>query len=266
MHKLLRCVWLFGLLCCAIDVRAQGDQTSIRVNISSGSTGAWLHLPDDYSTTSTNYPLLIFLHGLGEAGTDLNLVLAHGVPRMIANGAKMQYTVNGKLFKFIVVSPQIPSGWSNEQDIQNLINDVKSRYRIDANRIYLTGLSAGGAGTWNFAASGAKYASNLAALVPVSAAGIDDSKLPGLCTLAGCNVPVWAIGGNLGADLTFLTFLQNYTADINACNPATKAITTVYQGTGHDDGTWDRAYDTAHKYQNPNIYEWMLQYSRTDAA
>ena len=249
---------------CSKTISAQGDQTAIQVKIyySGGTNGAWLHLPDDYKETSEKYPLLVFLHGVGEGGTNVNAVLAHGVPKMIANGAKMQYTVNGKLFKFIVVSPQIPNGWANEENVQSVIDDMKARYRVDENRVYLTGLSAGGAGTWNYLASGKKFADNLAALVPVSAAALGDDKLDGLCVAAASNVAVWALGGDQGGDRTFLRFLNDYTQRINNCNPKVKAITTVYAGNGHDDGTWDKAYDPDHKYQNPNIYEWMLQYNR----
>jgi len=142
---------------------SQGDQTKIAVTMNSSSTlNAWLHLPDDYGQTTQQYPLLIFIHGVGEGG-NINDVLRHGVPKMIANGAKMQYTVGGKLFKFITVSPQIVGGWANQQTIQKLIEEMKRLYRVDASRIYLTGLSAGGYGVLNYVASGKEYSDNLAA-------------------------------------------------------------------------------------------------------
>ncbi|GAA3944684.1 T9SS type A sorting domain-containing protein [Chitinophaga oryziterrae] len=244
--------------------RAQGDQTKITVNLATGvTTGAWLHLPDDYSTTSTSYPLIIFLHGVGEGGTDLNVVLSHGLPKIIANGAKMQFTVGGKLFKFITVSPQIPNGWASETMIQNVLNDIKSRYRIDASRIYLTGLSAGGYGTLNYVASGATYANNLAAIVPVSTAAIDASKVAGLCNVASGSIGSWFLCGD---NDSFIDNQITYVADINKCGPKYPAIATTYAGGTHSDNVWDKAYDATHAYQSPNIYEWMLQYSRASAG
>lgn len=238
--------------------RAQGDQTKITVKLATGvTTGAWLHLPDDYGSTSTTYPLIIFIHGLGEAGTDVNAVLAHGVPKIIAQGAKMQFTVGGKLFKFITVSPQIPNGWASAGMVQSILDDIKSRYRIDASRIYLTGLSAGGYGTLNYVASGTTYANNLAAIVPVSSAAIDN--VAGLCNIASSNVASWFL---CGSNDSFIDIQKNYITKINSCSPKYPAIGTSYAGGTHSDNVWDKAYDVTHTYQSPNIYEWMLQYTK----
>jgi PKD repeat protein len=243
---------------------AQGDQTAITVKLNAyQTTGAWLHLPDDYKSTSSSYPLLIFLHGVGEGGTNVYDVLKHGVPKVIANGAKMQYTVNGKLFKFIVVSPQIPNGWASATAMQSIIDDIKARYRVDASRIYLTGLSAGGYGVLNYVASGSNYSDNLAAIVPVSPAAIDKTKFAGLCNIASSKVAMWTL---CGTSDSFIKNLRNYTADVKACGATIVPITTEYAGGGHDDGVWDKAYDAGHTYQNPNIYEWMLKYSRNNSG
>lgn len=244
--------------------KAQGDQTAITVKLNAyQTTGAWLHLPDDYKSTSSSYPLLIFLHGVGEGGTNVKDVLVHGVPKIIANGAKMQYTVNGKLFKFIVVSPQIPNGWASATAVQSIIDDIKAKYRVDASRIYLTGLSAGGYGVLNYVASGSNYSDNLAAIVPVSPAAIDKSKFGGLCNIASSKVAMWTLCGTADG---FINNQRNYTADVKGCNASITPITTEYPGGGHDDGVWDKAYDPNHTYQNPNIYEWMLQYSRNSSG
>ncbi|SFE92743.1 Por secretion system C-terminal sorting domain-containing protein [Chitinophaga sp. CF118] len=240
--------------------QAQGDQTKITVKLATGvTTGAWLHLPDDYSSTTTSYPLIIFIHGVGEAGTNVNDVLLHGLPKIISKGAKMQFTVGGKLFKFITVSPQITNGWASADMIQSILDDVKSRYRIDASRIYLTGLSAGGYGTLNYVASGTNYSNNLAAIVPVSSAAIDAAKVPGLCNVASSNIASWFL---IGSGDSFLDIQKNYVTKINGCSPKYPALSTIYTGGTHSDNVWDKAYDATHTYQSPNIYEWMLQYSK----
>src|SRR5437763_13506878 len=114
-------------------------------------------LPTDYSSTKEKYPLIIFLHGSGEGGDGVgglwNLV-KYGLPMMIANGFNPEAVspTDGKNYKFIVVSPQAPSvaHWSYAWgSVQWVLQDVMSRYRIDPNRIYVTGISAGGAGTWS---------------------------------------------------------------------------------------------------------------------
>lgn len=242
---------------------AQGDQTSISITMNSwgGTTGAWLHLPDDYNSTSERYPLILFFHGVGEGGTDVNKVLVNGLPKAIANGAKMQFTVNGKLFKFIVVSPQASSGWMNAQGVDAVLEFIKSKYRIDESRVYLTGLSAGGYAAWNYVSAGSNYAQKIAAVVPVSAAGVDNEA--GLCNFASSNVKLWTL---CGSNDQFIDVVDKYLNIINACNPQTKAIKTITQGAGHSGSFWDQAYSVTNTYNNPNIYQWMLQYSRADVG
>ena len=111
-------------------------------------------LPADYNSTNDSYPLIIFLHAGGEGGDGLKglyNLLNVGLPREIAEGWDPQ-AVNpedGKNYQFIVVSPQAPakSGWSySYTHVKNILPDVISRYRVDTNRIYLMGISAGGGG------------------------------------------------------------------------------------------------------------------------
>ncbi|WP_212004141.1 PKD domain-containing protein [Chitinophaga sp. HK235] len=243
---------------------AQGDQTAIKVKVtpSGMTTNAWLHLPDDYSTTNTNYPLIIFLHGLGEGGTDINAVLGQGLPKAIANGAKMNFTVGGKSYKFIVVSPQIEGGWAKDFMVQAVLEDIKARYRVDVSRVYLTGLSAGGYGTWNYVTSSKAYADNIAAIVPVSPAAISAEQANSLCnTIVAAGVPVWSFAGSGSSDAAFLSNMQSYEQKYNSCNPDVKAVSRIVYGSGHDAGTWDKVYNPGHTYQQPNIYEWMLQFT-----
>jgi hypothetical protein len=264
---------LFGVFLLALSFNfpyhcfAQGDQTRINVKVTPNgtTTGAWLHLPDDYNNTTEKYPLIIFLHGVGEGSGDLSVVLNQGLPKAIANGAKMNFTVGGKLFKFIVVSPQIMGGYSKEFMIKALLEDLKAKYRIDESRVYLTGLSAGGGGTWNYASYNIEDANTLAAMVPVSPSDIEPAQLDNLCnTVVAANVRVWQFsgGGTGGNEPFFRSKLEIYEKKYNSCNPSVKAISTIVSNGGHGPDTWDVAYDVTHKYQNPNIYEWMLQYSK----
>src|ERR1700712_525038 len=135
-----------------------------------------LSLPEGYDADTTRrWPLMIFLHGSGESGNDLEKVKAHGPPKLIAAGKK---------FPFIVISPQAADesfGWEAET-LFRLLLSIKQAYRVDEERIYLTGLSMGGFGTWALAL---KHPQEFAAIAPVCGGGdtTDSWKLR--------NIPVW---------------------------------------------------------------------------
>src|SRR5688572_30198460 len=104
-----------------------------------------LYLPKDYSATSKkSWPLMLFLHGAGERGTNLTKVAVHGPPKLVAQGKRD--------LPFIIVSPQCSSGerWKTEL-LSALLDDVVAKHRVDKKRIYVTGLSMGGYGTWALA-------------------------------------------------------------------------------------------------------------------
>lgn len=123
--------------------------------------GYLLSKPDGYEADHTQkWPLLVFLHGAGERGDNLSALKRHGPPKLIAEGKK---------FPAIVVSPQCPSGqvW-NPHGIKALVDKVSSTHRIDPTRIYLTGLSMGGFGTWETAT---EYPDTFAAIIPICGGG-----------------------------------------------------------------------------------------------
>jgi predicted peptidase len=104
-----------------------------------------LSLPKGYGEKDQQWPLMLFLHGAGERGSDLNLVKQHGPPKLIEQG---------KDLPFIVVSPQCPTGlwWPELLDTLNaLLDEIESKYDVDPSRVYLTGLSMGGFGSWSLA-------------------------------------------------------------------------------------------------------------------
>src|SRR5688572_12416699 len=95
-----------------------------------------LYLPENYDQdTSFKWPLVMFLHGSGESGADLQKVKVHGPPKLVEQGKK---------FPFILVSPQsdFGSGWNIDQ-LYLLLQDLKKNKRVDDKRVYLTGLSMG---------------------------------------------------------------------------------------------------------------------------
>jgi predicted esterase len=227
------------------------------------STGDYLgfleYKPADYSSnTTTKYPLIIFLHGIGERGngtTMLQDVTCCGIPRIIRLGNKMRFTWNGKTETFLVLSPQCPEkyGMWPAVFITELINYAKANLRIDPNRIYLTGLSMGGGGTLRFISTAAEQPKQLAAAATICApCTFSNPVYP-----ADAHLPYW--GFHAADDPTAPVSCTEYAVkrmnDVNA-NP--KPLLTIWPTGGHI--VWDRVYtDTAYKYDGVvNIYEWFL--------
>lgn len=195
-----------------------------------------IYLPDDYGKAEKQWPLMIFLHGVGERGHDLNKVKAHGPAKLVEQGKKLS---------FIVVSPQCPDNawWPYIGDRVNaLIDDVLEHYSVDENRVYLTGLSMGGYGTW--AISG-MYPQRFAAIAPICGGGVPFTAF----NLK--NVPVWAFHG----DKDPVVPLSQSQDMVNAVKQVGgDAKLTVYPGVGHD--SWTQTYS------NDELYEWLLSHSR----
>ncbi|HUG20786.1 MAG TPA: phospholipase, partial [Planctomycetaceae bacterium] len=119
----------------SLAVAEDGQQKSKLETQVEVSVDYLLSLPTDYESKEA-WPLVLFLHGAGERGNDLELVKKHGPPKLIAAG---------KEFPFIVVSPQCPENrWWEPIELVALLDDVSSRHKVDPDRIYVTGLSMGG--------------------------------------------------------------------------------------------------------------------------
>lgn len=156
---------------------ADGTQTAVQLGTTSAPYGFYEYLPIGYDDDPNElWPVVIFLHGAGEKGngtTELYKVLVNGPPKNINNGTH---------YPAIVISPQSP-GWWNVNNLDLMVEYVKSNYRVDLDRIYMTGLSMGGGGTWSYAAA---HADKLAAIVPIAGA---DTNPRGHLTK---DVPTWA--------------------------------------------------------------------------
>ena len=189
-----------------------------------------LYLPNDYDEKES-WPLLMFLHGSGERGDDLELVKKHGPPKLV--GA-------GKSFPFIVVSPQCPKyhRWQPLM-LDALLDDLIKRHKIDENRVYLTGLSMGGQGTWNWAAHSPK---RFAAIVPICGRG---DRTAGEIL---ADMPTWVFHG---AKDTAVPLDTSETMVKAMMKHGGKPKFTIYPEAGHD--SWTESYE------NPQLYEWLLK-------
>ncbi|MCC7004118.1 MAG: dienelactone hydrolase family protein [Gemmatimonadaceae bacterium] len=220
--------------------------TTFQASSVNAAIGYLWYAPESYRKSSTEQtPLLVFLHGSGEKGngtTELNRVRVHGPPRLVHEGRE---------FPFIVVSPQLPTsqgGWSSGL-VKQLIDTLQSRFRVDASRIYVTGLSLGAMGTWSFALAHPTVA---AAVVPIAGSGNPGSA----CNMR--NVPVWAFHGDNDGTVN-ISGSRSMIDALNACvpQPGETPRFTVYAGVGHD--SWTRTYSGSAGH---DVYAWLLTHRR----
>jgi predicted peptidase len=200
----------------------------------------WLYLPEEYgSDPSKRWPLVLFLHGRGESGNNLELVTREGLPKLIKAGQQ---------FPFIVVSPQCPvderwATYAHTGMLNALLDKIEREYAVDADRIYVTGLSMGGFGTWALATS---TPHRFAAIAPICGGG-DSSKVAAIKHL-----PIWVFHGAQDSVVSLACSEEMFEA-LKACNGNVRL--TVYPEAGHD--SWTQTYD------NPELYTWLLAQRRT---
>ncbi|MFC7623069.1 alpha/beta hydrolase-fold protein [Microlunatus sp. GCM10028923] len=183
------------------------------------------------------WPLLLFLHGSGERGDDLDLVTVHGPPKLAAEGGELPY---------LLVAPQCPaeSWWTWHQDaLIALLDEVEAEFPVDPSRIYLTGLSMGGIGSWELAI---RHPGRFAALVPICGA-----SQPWLARRLR-DVPVRAFHNAHDESVP-----ARGTSDMVAAvqQAGGQAEATIYDARGHD--AWTNAY------QDPELTRWLLAQRRT---
>ena len=193
-----------------------------------------LYLPSDYSDSKKAYPLVLFLHGAGERGEDINLVEIHGIPKLINMGKELP---------FITIAPQCPFDrwWSDSIFVKaliSLIEKTKAQYNVDDSRIYATGLSMGGYGTLAIAIERPDLFSGI---IPICGGG--DLKKIGRLK----DMPVWFFHG----DADTVVPVENSTKIYDILKPINDNVKiTIYEDVGHD--SWTQTYD------NNDIYEWLL--------
>lgn len=222
--------------------------------VNDNCAGYYKAIPARYDSSDKKYPMILFLHGIGELGTDLSKMLRAGLPRLINRKLfPPDFEVNGEHFSFIVISPQFKK-WPTNLEVKGVIDYAVKKFRIDTSRIYVTGLSMGGGVTWEF---DAEYGASIAATAPICGGSWPDTKRAE--KIASFNLPVWAFH-NVDDGVVPVSYTIDYVNKINGFGPAVKAKYTTWSTGGHD--SWTKAYDPATKEGGKNMYEWMLQYKR----
>jgi dienelactone hydrolase len=239
--------------------------------------GFYTSLPANYSTSGKSYPLLVFIHGMGEIGdgnAQLVNVLHNGPTQQINQQVNLGYNanfpdpvvVNGKSFEFIVIAPQLnawPPGVDEPNTVNDVINYAIAHYRVDQSKICLTGLSMGGGITWNYPGYSKAYAKRLAAILPIAGASYPQSSPAG--NIAAEHVPVWATH-NQSDPTVPLSYTTGWISLLQTLKETPAPLETIFPATGH--GGWFQTYGTVNvpgikNSAGLNVYQWMLQYKRS---
>lgn len=197
-----------------------------------------LILPVNYSRTTQQWPMILFLHGGSGRGQNLDLVKSYGPPLIAEEQAD---------FPFVVLAPQCPEGeyWTTKADmLAALLADILERYQIDPERVYLTGTSMGGNGTWNMVCQHPEY---FAAAAPMAAI----PSIPDVWNKRLISMPIWAFHGDQDA----ICPIKTDAAMINALRAqGASPRFTILPGKGH--------YIGGEVYKNRDIYDWFLTNTR----
>jgi predicted peptidase len=199
-----------------------------------------LFLPATYATTpDTHWPLILYLHGGSLRGEDMEQLRTLGLPHKLESEPD---------FPFVVVSPQCPVGeiWTDTEAIDALLDRVIRDYRIDQQRIYVTGHSMGGRGALYFAYKLPSRFAAVLALSPYSPITAWGSKL--------AQIPLWLFQG---------------TADTFAPITETKELVGAIQSAGGHplfNSLEGRDHFILDVYDRPDVYQWLLHQKRTTPA
>ena len=221
------CVFIMVFISCSI-IHAQAiEKVKAKYNY-------LLYLPKSYDSSNKKWPVIICLHGGSQKGNDLSKLKAYGPPSLVEKG---------RSFDFIIASPQCPDGkyWSTENWFDSLYNDLVSKYHIDINRIYISGISMGGYGAFITAMD---HPEKFAAILSLCG-GCNDSDTSRICSIS--RIPVWAFHGTAD-DIVSISETKRIVNKLEQCNGNIKF--TPLENEGHG---------LQFVYERQDIYDWMLK-------
>jgi len=237
--KFILCLSIFFIGCTTISNRnSKMSEKNFYTKNFSSTINYYIDLPDDYCETN-QYPLIVFLHGMGERGN------AQTISKLRATGLPAVIDQKKLKLPFIIVSPQCPetSSWISQlSNLESLTEYIIDNYPIDKKRVYLTGLSMGGYGTWML---GCTRSDLFAAIAPICGGGIQRY------TYLLKDTPIWCFHGEdddivpLSESEKMVEALKNFGGNVKF---------TVYPGVKHN--SWTATYE------NPELYNWFLSITK----
>ncbi len=209
-------------------------QASHQFDFGENAANYLLFLPENYAAKK-DWPLIVYLHGASLRGNAIEQVKHYGLPKMLEQRSD---------FPFVVLSPQCPKqqGWRSQDWLMPLIDHIIKNYRVDEQRVYLTGMSLGGGGTWYWAA---EHPEKFAAIAPLCGYGNPSSaeKLS--------DIPIWTFHGEDDRSVP-IDVTEDMVFAIRKAGGSVKF--TRFPDTGHN--------IVEQVYQDETLYEWLLNYRR----
>ena len=228
---------ILTLLICLLPLFSMAQLIACRDSVKDGYD-FWLYLPDDYDAKKADKPVVIFLHGKSLCGKNLNRVRDYGCIDALSKG---------RMIDAVVIAPQTQGAWMPEK-VMNVYKWVQSKYPVDQNRLYVLGMSLGGYGTLDFAAT---YPDKVAAAMAMCGG----ATVKSLCGLN--DLPLWIIHGTKDKAVP-VRCSQRVVDSMIQCGDTTRLMFDRMKGVNHS--------QLARVFYLDQTYEWLFSHSLADSA